>query len=147
MGARGIFQHPSLIPGRNPNAGPKTTDQWFNIYAFAKCDDTNSTAFGLAAPTYCFGTVGRNTMIGPGFKNFDISLHKTTKIGERHEIQFRAEFFNAFNNVNFGNPNSTFTDLFTDPKTGKTTFTNNVGTISSTANNSREIQFALKYIF
>jgi len=86
-------------------------------------------------------------MIGPGFKNFDISLHKTTQISEHHAIQFRAEFFNAFNNVNFGNPNSTFTDLFTDPKTGKTTFTNDVGKISGTANNSREIQFALKYIF
>jgi hypothetical protein len=145
VGARGNFQHPSLIPGKNPNSGPRTTDEWFNIYAFAKCND--KTVFGASTPQYCFGTVGRNTMIGPGFKNFDISLHKTTQISERHAIQFRAEFFNAFNNVNFANPNATFTDLVTDKNTGKTTFTNNVGTISGTANNSREIQFALKYIF
>jgi hypothetical protein len=151
IGARSAGQHPSLLPGQNPNTGPGTTDQWFNTKAFAPCDDTDPTAFGAGAPQHCFGNLGRNTMIGPGFKNFDLSLHKTTKIHENHAIEFRAEFFNAFNNVNFGNPNGAWGRLGPDrdPVTNQLIQHGNAnfGIISGTQNTSREIQFALKYIF
>src|SRR5207245_1829379 len=127
VGSRGVGQHASLVPGQDPNSGPQTTDEWFNTGAFATCD---AGAPGL----HCFGDLGRNTMIGPGFKNFDLALHKTTKIRESHAIEFRPEFFNAFTNVNFSNPAGTL---------GNSDF----GTITGTQNTSREIQFALKYIF
>jgi hypothetical protein len=42
---------------------------------------------------------------GPGFNNWDLALHKLTRIGERTALEFRAELFNAFNHVQFTNPN------------------------------------------
>ena len=54
---------------------------------------------------YHFGSLGRNTVIGPGFVNTDFSLIKHTKITERINSEFRAEFFDIFNHPNFGNPN------------------------------------------
>ena len=136
VGARAVSQHPSLVPGQNPNAGPKTTTEWFNVSAFATCNDTK--VFGLSTPPFCFGNVGRNTMTGPGFKNFDMGLHKTTRIKERQAIEFRAEFFNTFNNVNFCNPASTIGKGRSD-----------AGSIGCVVSQSpaRQIQFALKYLF
>ena len=128
IGARGDFLRPDLVGDPNLPESQRTPERWFNTDAFA-------------IPTqFTFGNVGRNTMIGPGFSNVDISLHKTTSITERHKIEFRVEFFNVFNNVNFANPISDMSSTF--------------GTISSTRSPSplistgaREIQFALKYLF
>ncbi|PYU98423.1 MAG: hypothetical protein DMG26_18740, partial [Acidobacteria bacterium] len=47
-----------------------------------------------------FGNTGRNILRGPGFFNTDFGIVKDTKITERTSLQFRAEFFNLFNNVN-----------------------------------------------
>jgi hypothetical protein len=46
---------------------------------------------------------------GPGSQNFDLAVQKTTKIRETMSVQFRAEFFNALNHANFGNPSGSFT--------------------------------------
>jgi hypothetical protein len=54
-----------------------------------------------------FGNSGRNILRGPRFFNTDLGLIKTTNITERAKAQFRAEFFNVFNNVNFNNPGTT----------------------------------------
>jgi hypothetical protein len=63
----------------------------------------NSAAFGLpAAGTY--GTVGRNSLYGPGFASVDFSVFKNFRIKERYQIQFRAEIFNLFNRLNLANP-------------------------------------------
>jgi hypothetical protein len=55
--------------------------------------------------------LGRNTFRGPGFHNYDLALIKDTPFGRRGSgepgiIQFRAEFFNVFNVVNFGLPSN-----------------------------------------
>ncbi len=86
-----------------------------------------------------FGTLGRNTFRGPGFHNFDLSLIKNTPIGsssnpERAVLQFRAEFFNIFNLVNFGLP----ANIVSGPGFGQ---------ISRTAGTSRQIQFSLKILY
>jgi hypothetical protein len=86
-----------------------------------------------------FGTLGRNTFRGPGFCNFDFALIKDTPIvmgsgGERASLQFRGEFFNLFNIVNFGLPSNTVLGP-------------GFGRISKTAGSSRQIQFSLKLIF
>jgi hypothetical protein len=73
-------------------------------------------------------------LYGPATKNFDISLFKNTKIGERSELQFRAEAFNAFNRVQFANPATNIT---------QSTF----GRITAQANSPRDIQLALKLLF
>jgi hypothetical protein len=52
------------------------------------------------------GLVGRNTLRGDGIANLDFGIIKNTRIVEGHNLQFRAEFYNATNTRNFGTPNS-----------------------------------------
>jgi len=80
-----------------------------------------------------FGNTGKNILRGPGFFSTDWALLKNTKVNERISLQFRAEFFNMFNNVNFGMPDQILTD---------TAF----GQITS-ASDPRILQFALKFQF
>jgi hypothetical protein len=81
-----------------------------------------------------FGNSAKNNLRAPGLFDTDLALLKDTKIRERYTLQFRAEFYNAFNDVNFGLPDFTWTDP---------TF----GQILSTAASPRIIQFALKLLF
>jgi len=86
-----------------------------------------------------FGTLGRNTFRGPGLHDFDLAVVKDTPLGSRRgaelaSLQFRAEFFNVFNIVNFGLPSN----ILLGPGFGE---------ISRTAGSSRQIQFSLKLIY
>jgi len=86
-----------------------------------------------------FGTLGRDTFRGPGFHQLDMALIKNTSVGRRGGaewgiLQFRAEFFNIFNIVNFGLPSNTVLG-------------SGFGTISHTAGSSRQIQFSLKLVY
>jgi hypothetical protein len=80
-----------------------------------------------------FGNSGRNILRGPSLFNTDLGLIKNTNITERARIQFRAEFFNVFNNVNFNNP-------------GTTVGTPGFGRITS-ARDPRILQLMLKLMF
>jgi Carboxypeptidase regulatory-like domain/TonB dependent receptor len=102
-----------------PNPGP--TD-WFNTAAFT------------TPPAYTFGDVGRNTLIGPGLADADISLMKNFYVHENDHFQFRFETFNTLNHPNWGAP----TTEITSP---------GFGTITSTNGNMRELQFGLKFYF
>jgi hypothetical protein len=53
-----------------------------------------------------FGTAGRFILRGPRFFNTDLGILKSAKLTERVNLQFRAEFFDIFNNVNFQLPNA-----------------------------------------
>jgi len=84
-----------------------------------------------------FGNSGRGIMRGPGQNNFDVSIAKMTRVGglsEQAELDFRAEFFNAFNHAQFGDPGE-FLNL------------PSLGVINSTIVAPRLIQFGLKYVF
>jgi hypothetical protein len=86
-----------------------------------------------------FGTLGRNTFRGPAFHDFDFALIKDTPFGHRGNgemgtLEFRAEFFNIFNIVNFGLPSNIVNG-------------SGFGFISKTAGSSRQIQFSLKVIY
>jgi hypothetical protein len=48
------------------------------------------------------GNLGRNSFYYPGQQNYDLSVLKNFKVHESHELQFRADFFNAFNHANLG---------------------------------------------
>jgi hypothetical protein len=48
--------------------------------------------------------MGRNSLRGPSFKEFNFSIFKNTALTERVNLQMRAEFFNLFNHPNFSNP-------------------------------------------
>ncbi len=59
----------------------------------------------LVPPAYgSFGTMPRNPWRDQGFRNWDASITKAFKVNERLSLQFRAEFFNVLNHVNFVNP-------------------------------------------
>jgi len=90
-----------------------------------------------------FGNSGPGIIQGPGQLNFDMSLTKNTKIIEGHTLQFRAEFFNAFNHAQFTNPNFGQGGVYAVPNFAA----GNFGQITSTSVNPRIIQLALKYIF
>jgi hypothetical protein len=90
-----------------------------------------------------FGNSGTGIINGPGQFNFDLSILKTTKIFESQTIQFRAEFFNAFNHPQFTNPNYGQGAIYGLPNFAA----GNFGQITSTSVNPRVIQFALKYMF
>jgi hypothetical protein len=115
----GPAQRPNVAG--DPNGGPKTPDEWFNTAVFSLP--------GL----YSFGNAPRNAVIGPGLREFDFSLQKETTLREPARLQFRAEAYNLTNATNFNIPN-------------RTAFTANFGRVSS-AQDSRQLQFALKLVF
>jgi hypothetical protein len=80
------------------------------------------------------GFVGRNTVRGDSFVNWDLALNKRFAFTESQKLDFRTEFFNALNRANFGLPIRTI---------GSPGF----GSSVETANPARLIQFALKYSF
>ena len=105
----------------------------------------------MSAP-FTFGNLGRNTVRQLGMENWDMGLYKSFPIRENREsIQFRAEFFNAFNHPNFANPNASFTlaNSGTGGSFGKVSNTLNpiLGTGSGGPGDPREIQLALKLYF
>jgi hypothetical protein len=80
-----------------------------------------------------YGNAGRNTFRGPRFFNVDASLVKSFAITERKRVIFRAEAYNLFNNVDFGNPSL----AISTPST--------FGKISGVVNNPRLLQAALRF--
>jgi hypothetical protein len=51
-----------------------------------------------------YGTLGRNALVGPTYKQWDLAIYKNTPITERVSVQLRADFFNILNHPNFANP-------------------------------------------
>jgi carboxypeptidase family protein/TonB-dependent receptor-like protein len=51
-----------------------------------------------------FGDEGRNSLLGPNYRNFDFAISKMTSISERFKVQFRADFYNLTNHPNFASP-------------------------------------------
>ena len=92
------------------------------------------------------GNVGRNTFRGPFQQNWDLSITKHTKVTEATSVDFRAEFFNAFNHPVFSGPQSGGFGSTTG-NLGLVNIANGSSAILSTANRPRIIQFALKFNF
>lgn len=69
---------------------------------------TQSTLSGFASDcvpgTRHYGNLGRNSLVGPTFKQWDLAIHKDTAITERVTLQLRADIFNLLNHANFANP-------------------------------------------
>jgi hypothetical protein len=94
-----------------------------------------------------FGTSGIGEVIGPNQNNWDLALIKRIALGksDRTQLDFRAEFFNAFNHPQFANP-----DLdagLSAPALGLVAPNPQFGQITQTSTNPRIIQFALKLSF
>jgi hypothetical protein len=67
-------------------------------------DLTDSSEANCVPGTRHFGNLGRNSLRGPAFKEFNFSISKTTAITEKVSLHLRAEFFNALNHPNFSSP-------------------------------------------
>jgi hypothetical protein len=126
----GLF-NPSQRPtwnGNDANLGGSRNDKvgkWFDTSAFS------------LTPAFTFGNTPRvmPNLRADGTKNFDLSLFKNNSFKEgKFNAQFRAEFFNAFNRVQFGTP-------------GTQRDSGNFGVVGGQANGPRQIQLALKLVF
>ena len=112
---------PNVVAGCNPNDGPKTVAQWFNVNCFT------------LPPTNTFGNAGRNIITGANFVNLDFSLARNFAIRENMRLQFRAEAFNLPNHPNLNYPSGTQNSP-------------SFGHIASAAD-PRQIQLGLKLVF
>ena len=136
-------ERPDLIPGgnNNPIIDNFTPEQYFDTSQFTIPQNPDPDKYAGV-----FGNVGRNTLIGPGLANWDLSFSKDNSIGEGKNLEVRAEFFNIMNHPNFAPPSSfgTGTTVFLDAQ-GRVN--PNAGRIVGTTTTSRQIQFGLKFIF
>ncbi|MBM3739085.1 MAG: hypothetical protein FJW39_25200 [Acidobacteria bacterium] len=112
-------------------ADQRSTARWFDTSQFVN------------PPNFTFGNVGRllPDVRGPGIRNLDLSVIKTTQITERVGLQFRAESFNVSNRVNLLSPNTSFV-AGPDGRNQSGVF----GTITR-SRDARVVQLALKLIF
>jgi hypothetical protein len=88
-------ERPNLNGNPNLPSDQRTITHWFNTAAFS------------IPAQYTFGDAGTGILVGPGYFNLDLGIHRIFPITERLRLTYRAEFFNAFNRANFQNPNAT----------------------------------------
>jgi len=122
-GDQGLVRTNRIANGNLPPS-QRSPSLWFDINAFP------------IPAEYTFGNAGRNILDGPGTAVADLSLRKVFSASERVKVEFRAEFFNAFNHPNFSQPDSEIDD---GPGAA--------GVITSLASPMREIQFGLRISF
>lgn len=101
---------------------PHTLQHWFEPGAFA------------TPAAYTYGNASRNSLFGPGRANWDMSLFKNFVVHEQMRFEFRAEAFNVFNHPQFGLPNQNIGNA-------------QVGSITSTVGNPRQLQMGLRFQF
>jgi hypothetical protein len=122
-GSPGLQRSNQIGDGSLPNRSPNL---WFNLNDFPVPN----------CPQGCFGDAHKNVLEGPGEKTADLSARKYFNLTEPFNLEFRAEFFNAFNHAVFSQPDPFLTD---GPGAA--------GVITSTVIPQRQIQFALKLHF
>lgn len=115
------YERPNYVGGDITLAHP-TPQQWFNTGAFA-----------VPAP-FTFGNAGRFILRNDGTTNFDLSIFRKFRITETTSLEFRSEMFNAFNTPTYSAPNGNISS-------------SRFGQVTSTANQPRQIQLALKLLF
>ncbi len=142
-----LVQTPDYIGGeiafhdpRSTNAVPGRPNSWFDGTGGGTPTAETNPYFRRvgSAPVYelgagRFGNFGRNVLRGPGFVDWQLSAFKRTKITESQSLEFRAEFFNLFNQAQFRNPVGDIGSV-------------NFGRVLETLD-PRLIQFSLRYMF
>jgi hypothetical protein len=156
FGANSGLSRPNWAPGASHSTATRNVPPgyFFNPFAFVRpvvrngqsIPSSNGTSLAGAQGTD-IGNVGRNVLRGPGQTNVDFSVFKRFPLGEAKSVEFRAEFFNLFNQVNFNNPVSNLNAAIVAQNTGQIINPGDFGRIISTSNNPRLIQFALKLNF
>src|SRR5690242_6865664 len=134
LDAVGQTQTPNLVGAVKKLGGVGSGNPFYAPSAFAQS----------AVDTY--GTVGRNTLLGPGSVNMDFSLFRTFKLTERFDLQFRADAANFFNSPHFNRPNGgcSITVSATDLTC---TSGGDFLAITSAKNDERQFRFGLRLSF
>jgi hypothetical protein len=150
------LSRPSWAPGATRATAMSNVPPgyFFNPFAFVRpvvqtgqsIPSSNGMALAGAQGTD-LGNVGRNVLRGPRQVNVDFSIIRRFPFGESRNLEFRAEFFNLFNSVNLATPVSNLNAASVDPNTGQITNAGDFGRITSTSNNARLIQVAVKLNF
>jgi hypothetical protein len=149
---------PGFTQAQVPTSGSVEArlDQYFNPAAFVILAGATPSNPPAACPLpqigdgTGYGNTGRAAFRGPHQANFDAGLIKTTKVGglsEAATLEFRADFYNAFNHPQFANPGASFAGFIIDSKTLKPVANGSFGKIQATSVAPRLIQFGLKYSF
>jgi len=127
---------PDTVEGQSIYVDNRSVDQWFNPAAFTvpgtRLSSTN-------VPIRLFGTAQRRIGRGPRASNLDFSLFKNFRIGERVNVQFRAEAFNLSNTPAFSLPGANSQAL----TIGNASF----GKLTSSSSTGRQVQMGLKILF
>lgn len=100
-GSNEFLGRPDIIG--NPLQGQHLPEAYLNLSDLAVPCILDAGGACIAG-TQHFGSAGRNAFTGPHFRNLDFSISKSTPLGERLKMEFRADFFNIFNHPNFTNP-------------------------------------------
>jgi Carboxypeptidase regulatory-like domain len=104
--------HASIVPGVSPKSGTCPNGQkvgtgicWFNGAAFQQ---TPAAQTAIANNQNPFGNANRylSNLRAPGYVDWDLGIAKWFNLTEKFRLQFTAQMFNAFNNVNFDTPSS-----------------------------------------
>jgi outer membrane receptor protein involved in Fe transport len=99
--------------------GNETVEQWFNVAAFQR------------VTAGVFGNAGRNSLRGPGYAAFDMSIQRSIPSAGRVRATLRWDIFNVFDRANLGNPNPDITS-------------STAGVISTLSGDPRVMQFAIR---
>jgi len=102
-----------------------SVDRWFDTSVFSSVAR--------------FGNLGRNVVVGPGFKNTDFSITRNAKLSEKIHMQFRVEIFDLLNHANFGQPGN----MVGTPGFGRIT---NTRFPTGESGSSRQMQLGIKLI-
>lgn len=132
------WDFPNRVPGCNAVNGKYR--QQMLAYVNLNC-------FTFPNPGTLRGNAGRNSIVGPGLEDLDVSVFKNNyipRISEGFNVQFRMEFFNVLNHANYGPPNTTNQTFFD----ASGNLAGAAGVLSApTVTSSRQLQFAVKFIW
>ncbi|HEY6292615.1 MAG TPA: carboxypeptidase regulatory-like domain-containing protein [Terriglobia bacterium] len=151
-GQRGNSQRPNYVGGpttmstfTNDPTNPNNGIRILNVNAYSLPENCSGGSCVLPSGGYQFGTLGRYAQVGPHFNNVDLGLFKNFPFSEgKRSVQFRAEFFNAFNIHDFGGINGTCCEA-NNAAFADTTSVQQANAFNPTG--ARIIQFALKVYF
>ena len=133
---------PNWNPSFHGNLYPHQVGEYFNPNAFVQPTITFATATcGSSKTCGTYGNVSRDSLVGPGLTEVDLSASKKTQLTERLGLQFRAEFFNILNHANFTTPNEVVYSSATSAVSPT------AGVVTATSTTSRQIQFGAKLEF
>ncbi|HTU35726.1 MAG TPA: carboxypeptidase-like regulatory domain-containing protein [Candidatus Acidoferrum sp.] len=95
-----------------------------------------------------FGNAGTSIVRGPAQEDFDVAVIKDVRLNEARNLQFRGEFFNAFNTPSFSDPSTNVGTAEVNASGAPMLALSNIfGTITSTSVNPRIVQLAIKLLF